>query len=119
MFEYEKLTREEQEDYLELAILKYLQIVQNPVERVQILEYLSRHDIFIPHAEFETDSTGTESQIKPRFRFALTALEHAGLVYHPQKGMTALTDLGNKVQTSDTSTIKRLVANGQQKYNKD
>lgn len=53
MFEYEKLTQNEKEDYLELAILKYLQVVQNPVERVQILDYLSKHDIFIPWEEFE------------------------------------------------------------------
>ena len=117
MFEYEKLTQNEQEDYLELAILKYLQVVQNPVERVQILDYLSKHDIFIPWEEFEPNSNGTDLKIKPRFSFALTSLEHAGLVCHPQRGMTALTDLGNKTRTSDTHVVKELVTAGWQKYN--
>lgn len=117
MFEYENLPRDKKEDYLELAILKYLQIVQEPVELAQVLAYLSEHDIFLPHEEFEPNSNGTDLKIKPRFSFALTSLEHAGLIYHPQHGIMALTDLGNKVRTSDTHIVKELVRSGWRKYN--
>lgn len=117
MFEYENLPRDKKEDYLELAILKYLQIVQEPVERAQVLAYLSKHDIFLSHEEFEPNSNGTDLKIKPRFSFALTSLEHAGLIYHPQHEIMALTDLGNKVRTSDTHIVKELVTSGWRKHN--
>lgn len=119
LFEYEELKRDEKEDYLELAILKYLQIIQKPVERKQIVEYLRIHDIFVPQSEFKLNNAGTELKIGPRFSFALTSLSHANLIYHPKHGLTALTKLGSEVNTSQTSYIHHLVRQRWIKYHRE
>lgn len=115
LFEYESLGTEGKEDYLELAIVKYLQFVQKPVERKQILEYLRKHDIFLPPEEFETNQNG-QLKIQPRFSLALTSLGHAGLVTHPSRGLTYLTEHGKKIRTADTKKFKQIIQNGWDRY---
>ena len=116
MTNYNQLSTYKKEDYLEIEILKYLQKIQQPVTRSQIINYLITNVDNIPNDALKSvisKRTGRPYQpFKNRISFALTSLYKARLIDHHKRGITELNVLGKKTDPNNTKYIHDLVMKG-------
>lgn len=88
------------------------------MNRSAMAKYIIRHDTNIPNDYLE-DAANKSSNFGIRLSFALTALSKANIIFHPQRGLTALTEFGKQIDSNDHAYIHQLVVNGNRKHMDD
>ena len=101
---FDHLSNYKQEDYLEYKILECLQKTQQSLTRLGIREYIISHDPYLINAELKN--------INIRLSFALNSLSKGKFIYHPKRGLTALTALGKHISLSNHEYIHQQVLEG-------
>lgn len=115
MTDYINLKAHDKEEYLARHTLKYLQKVKQPVSRAQIINYLVKNISDIPNdvlTPIKSKKGNNYVPFKNRLSFGLTSLYKAKLIDHPKRGISELTELGQRTNADDVQHLHELFVKG-------
>ena len=119
MFDYTTATRDQKEEFLQDKILICLQATKQPMTNAQIREYLLKHVYELPAnvTKLTTSKKGSVySDFQIRVNMSITSLYKGGLVDHPKRGVTELTQLGKSINlNTGRKHMHKLIVEGWQK----
>lgn len=119
MFDYSTASRDQKEEFLQDKILICLQDTQQPMTNAQIRDHLPKNVNELPAdvTKLTTSRKGTlYSEFQIRINMAITSLYKGGIVDHPKRGVTELTQLGKNINLdTNRNQIHKLIAEGWQK----
>ena len=119
MFDDTTATRDQKEEFLQDKILICLQATKQPMTNAQIREYLLKHVDELPAnvTKLTTSKKGSVySDFQIRVNMSITSLYKGGLVDHPKRGVTELTQLGKSINlNTGRKHMHKLIVEGWQK----